>query len=49
MREFATPGRVILAHANRQVTADLFDDLVRIAKQAGLRTVTVAEMFPDAR
>ena len=49
MREFAAPGRVILAHGNRQVTADLFDELVRIARGAGLRTVTVAEMFPDAR
>lgn len=49
MRDSAKPGGVILAHGNHPVTATLFDELVRITQQAGLKTVTVAELFPDAQ
>ena len=47
MRSFTTSGAIILAHANHPVTAQVFDDLVAIAQAAGLRTVTVPEMFGD--
>lgn len=38
-------GGIILAHANHPVTVDVFDELVRITREAGLRTVTVPELL----
>lgn len=45
MRTYATAGGVILAHANHPVTAEVFDELVRITQEAGLTPVTVSELF----
>ena len=45
MRTYAKAGGVILAHANHPVTAELFDELVRITQEAGLTPVTVSELF----
>jgi hypothetical protein len=44
MRLYAKPGLIVLAHVNHPATASVFDQLLAVARQAGLRLVTVAEL-----
>jgi len=45
MRRYTAAGGVIVGHANHPVTADVFDELIRITQEAGLTPVTVVELF----
>lgn len=44
MRMYAKPGVIILGHVNHPATASVFEQLAAVARQAGLRLVTAAEL-----
>lgn len=45
MQLYAKPGTIILGHANHPPTAEAFSDLIGVVQRAGVRMVTVSELF----